>query len=609
MFPTNTNSVKTLDAARADMIAAIQSEAAGDGKLSIEIYNPNCSSCPAGANTGYWARYYSKEAADPSVRPKLVLTYATGIDVTSFTATPTNPVAGVAQVKESDVPAAALFSRDQTTGSTPLADTPLGDTPLADTPLGDTPLGDTPLADTSLGLGDVLAELRTTPLSSLPLLREGGWPAVLTNTALATRALQNVTLGDVLALTPRPPALDGQGTDEIRLEELDLSRSPLGGVAAIAFALGSGVTLGELSGATQLDPDLQRWCIATGTSCPTTSILALGLRGAPLGDTPLGDTPLGDTPLADTPLGDTPLADTPLADTPLGDTPLADTPLGDTPLADTPLGDTPLGDTDLSRAPLGDTPLGDTPLGDTPLADTVLGRAPLGDTPLGDTPLADTPLGDTPLGDTPLADTAICSAVYTFSDCATRGGTLDDHRAQLRPGVTIAEFVAALTQAARERLTLGDLVASLADPDDFTLAQLLAVLPLPTDYTLAHVVAVLTDAAGLTILDLVNSLPNANDFTLDDLLAAVLRATAELGERRRQPARDRARLDRRRVREPPGGPHNDGAGLAVDLHRRPPARLDDPRAVVPVDRDCPARSDEPARRREHGADRGREERF
>jgi Tol biopolymer transport system component len=473
-------------------------DAIGDGNLSMQIWSQACGTpttvpCQNGQlEQAYFLRYYSREA-EASLRPKLVVTYTTAVDLTSFTATPGNPRAGIAQVDEDDVPTSVLLAPPRTTGSTPLGDTPLGDTPLGDTPLGDTPLGDTPLGDTSLGLDSLLAELRTVSLSSLPLLREGGWPAVLAPTPLANRALQNVSLGDMFALSPRPAVLDGVGSDDITLAELDFSRSQLGDVAAIAFALGNGVTLAELSGAFtngRLDPELQQWCTATSTTCSSTSILALGLRGAPLGDTPLGDTPLGDTPLGDTPLGDTPLGDTPL---------------GDTPLGDTPLGDTPLGDTDLNRAPLGDTPLGDTPLGDTNL-----NRAPLGDTPLGDTPLGDTPLGDTPLGDTPISSLADCSAI--FVSCPPAGDTIDQHLADLRPGVTLADFVAALTPAAQQSLTLADLVASLRDPNDFTVAQLLAVLDPPSDYTLAQVAAIFTSASGAT---------------LNDLLAIYLRATAD----------------------------------------------------------------------------------
>jgi Tol biopolymer transport system component len=520
--------------AHPESFASAVRDAVGDGNLSLQIWSQACGTpttvlCQNGQPAeGYYLRYYSREA-DPALRPKLVVTLGAAVDVTSFSAAPVDPTAGLAQVELADVPASVLLAPQRTTNSTPLGETPLGETPLGETPLGETPLG-----ETNLGL-EGLAELRTVPLSSLPLLREGGWPALLTGTPLASRALQNVTLADVFALTPELPQLDGQGPDEITLADLDFSRSSLGDVVTIAFALGNGVLLSELEGA--LDPDLLSWCNATATDCPNTGILALGLRGAPLGETPLGETPLGETPLGETPLGETPLGETPLGETPLGETPL-----GETPLGETPLGETPLGETRLVGTPLGETPLGETDLSRSPLGETPLGETSLGGTPLGETPLGETPLGETPLGETPVSDIEAQNCTTIFVSCPPGTDTIDQHFDDLQPDVTIADLVAALTPAAQLRLTLRDLVASLADPDAFTVAQLLAVLDSPSDFTMADVAAIFTEASGatladfveslpdpnaFTLADLVESLPDANAFTLNDLLLAVLRAGAQ----------------------------------------------------------------------------------
>src|SRR5918994_286236 len=416
---------------RAQNFTDAVSDVIGTGQLSAQIWSQPCGTTTtvpcqnSQTEQAYFLRYYSREA-EPELRPKLFVTYASAAHVTSFDATPVNPKAGIAQVDLDDVPASVLLAPSRTTESAPLGETPLGETPLGETPLGETPLGETPLGETSLGLDDLLTDLRTVPLSSLPLLREGGWPAVLAPTALASRALQNVSLGDVFSLTPRPAVLDGQGDDDITLADLDYSRSSLGDVVAIAYALGSGVTLADLSGAFTngvLDPELQSWCTITNTPCSQTSVLSLGLKGAPLGETPLGETPLGETLLWDTPLGET-------------------------ALAGTPLGETPLGETDLSRAPLGETPLGETPLGETDL-----NRAPLGETPLGETPLGETPLGETPLGETPISDIQLQSCTTIFVSCPPATDTIDQHLDDLQPDVTIADLVAVLTPAAQTRLT------------------------------------------------------------------------------------------------------------------------------------------------------------
>jgi Tol biopolymer transport system component len=46
----------------------VATEAAGDGKLSVEIFNPTNVS-------GYWASFYSSRATDPNLRPELIVNY------------------------------------------------------------------------------------------------------------------------------------------------------------------------------------------------------------------------------------------------------------------------------------------------------------------------------------------------------------------------------------------------------------------------------------------------------------------------------------------------------------------------------------------------------
>jgi Domain of unknown function DUF11/Peptidase family C25 len=77
VFPgPNTTALKDQDLSERDLLTRLAGERGADGKLSVEVYNPNCPVCPAGANRAYWARYWSKEAADPAVRPRLTVRYA-----------------------------------------------------------------------------------------------------------------------------------------------------------------------------------------------------------------------------------------------------------------------------------------------------------------------------------------------------------------------------------------------------------------------------------------------------------------------------------------------------------------------------------------------------
>jgi Tol biopolymer transport system component len=76
IFPTNDFDIsKTFAASKADLIGRVSTERAGDGKLSLEIYNPNCATGCASPDTAYWARYWSREAADPADRPYLEVTF------------------------------------------------------------------------------------------------------------------------------------------------------------------------------------------------------------------------------------------------------------------------------------------------------------------------------------------------------------------------------------------------------------------------------------------------------------------------------------------------------------------------------------------------------
>ena len=76
VFPSTTDGFpRTVADTEAGFIDRVTTERNGDGKLSLELWTPNCPSCPAGANKAYWARYFTREAADPTVRPKLVVSF------------------------------------------------------------------------------------------------------------------------------------------------------------------------------------------------------------------------------------------------------------------------------------------------------------------------------------------------------------------------------------------------------------------------------------------------------------------------------------------------------------------------------------------------------
>ena len=81
-FPTNgylgaTGQSMSRDEAEANFVAAIaDARANAGGLLSLELYTPMTAD-----GLSYWARYNTREAGDPAVRPKLVLSFASAVIV------------------------------------------------------------------------------------------------------------------------------------------------------------------------------------------------------------------------------------------------------------------------------------------------------------------------------------------------------------------------------------------------------------------------------------------------------------------------------------------------------------------------------------------------
>ncbi|MBW3665572.1 MAG: PxKF domain-containing protein [Actinobacteria bacterium] len=141
----------------------------------------------------------------------------------------------------------------------PLLHAPLNANPLNANPLNANPLNANPLNANSFLFGAPYRVLEQVPLTSVALLRAGGWQAVLDRHAEIVAAtgqgseprnhvaLQHLSLLDVMTLdpVPQPP---------IRWGEIDLAASGLGGLVLAAVA----------TGATALEdihlPSGQSWC-------------------------------------------------------------------------------------------------------------------------------------------------------------------------------------------------------------------------------------------------------------------------------------------------------------------------------------------------------------
>ena len=264
-----------------------------------------------------------------------------------------SPGAGSAAI--ASIPLDAIRGETGTASAAPLGGIPLGGIPLGGIPLGGIPLGGIPLG----GIGFTAQDLNQNglggvPLSTIPLVLPDTWEAHLALApAFKGTPPQNVTLAQVLGT----PVVAG-----IKLEQVTVASSPLGGIPLGGIALGAlplgGIPLGGIANS---PPEQNRadWCAfineqpgfesscQNGDSLIGKTMLGLALQGVPLGGIPLGGIPLGGISLVDIPLGGIAVG-----------TPLGGIPLGGIDLTDTPLGGIPLGGIDMSVSPLGGIQLG-----------------------------------------------------------------------------------------------------------------------------------------------------------------------------------------------------------------------------------------------------------
>ena len=232
MFPSTTDGFpRTVAEAEAGFIDRVTPSGPSDGKLSLELWTPNCSSCSVGANSSYWARYYTREAADPAVRPKLVVTFTNPPVVSerpAHRARDSTP-AGAATVKlaerAAERPAPAADRPRRRRRSTRRRSTRRRQRDPGQRAAGQRAAGQRD-AGQRLGFDDLAATvpaLGNITLASIPLLRPGGWIAALSDapgTPLAGAPLQNVTLARLLRA-----AADGQSRRRARRTRSRRSRS------------------------------------------------------------------------------------------------------------------------------------------------------------------------------------------------------------------------------------------------------------------------------------------------------------------------------------------------------------------------------------------------
>ncbi len=487
------------------------------------------------------------------------------LDSVGITALSSTVVAGGGRVPLADIPPSAfLTSGAVSRRAAPVNDVPINEILLRDSPVNDIPINEVGLPALAPQLGDVL-------LSTVPLLRPGGWEQALQSTALASRPLQNVTLRDVFELSPAPAFIA-----TLALSDLDLSNSPLGRISAVAFALGQ-VTLSqlELQGTTWCEvlagPPID--CAGGSVDETTTTLLSLGIQGAPINDIPVNDIPVNEVPINEIPVNDIPINEitvrgTPINDVPINDVPVNDIPVNDIPINDIPVNDIPINDVATRALPINEVPVNDIPVNDIPVNDVPVNEVPVNDIPVNDIPVNEVPVNDipvneillagSPVNDIPVNDIALPLLVFTIVPAT---GTVGQNAASLRPGVTLGELRLALQGGLPPDdlpdsvtlgtltggfggTTIGDLIEALAavtyapGQNPPTLAQIVGLIksytgtapPQPSFGDLFDLLLDIDAASSSVNLDLaaLARLLYGSDATLADLLATVL-TSGDLG--------------------------------------------------------------------------------
>ncbi len=234
-----------------------------------------------------------------------------GLGGVTVTTSQTTAAAGHHVTPVDGIPADALTGTLASLQSAPLRGSPLRGSPLRGSPLRGSPLRGSPLRGSPLR-GSPLrgSPLRGSPipLSQVPLDAPNTWTAVLAGTVYASQPVQNVTLQQVLDLTPPPAAVQA-----LSLADIDLSRTALRNVSMVAFLLGN-TPAGNLGLALPAGTDTTQSLIGLELGgLDLTSVYAAGvhLKGKLLVDAPISNVRLGDMWLSQTPLGAVPLSAVP----------------------------------------------------------------------------------------------------------------------------------------------------------------------------------------------------------------------------------------------------------------------------------------------------------
>ncbi len=416
----------------------------------------------AGGNT---SEFSFDQTAESAAVPPLV----TGLTIDG----PATADAGASTVPLAGIPPAALVT-PQTSGTQaapvnqspvnqspvnqlPVNQLPVNQSPVNQSPVNQLPVNQSPVNQSGLDFKSLAVgpgPLGDTALATIPLLREGGWGALLAGTELAGTPLQSVTLRRVFGLSPLPEPLRPGSPNPLLFADIDFSNSPLGSLPAMTLALGQL----PLSGIPEVD-----WCAlfsgpplnCTGSLPPSTSLLSAALEGAPVNQSPVNQSPVNQS-----------LIDALAA----SEAPVNQLPVNQLPVNQLPVNQLPVNQSRILSFPVNQLPVNQSPVNQLSLNAILLANVPVNQSPVNQLPVNQLPVNQSVL---------VCGGVQ----CT---GTLGNYVGKVVPGATLGDLRAALPSDVPDDWTIanleefgalivGDLLKSLPQPNDLTLADVLAL--------------------------------------------------------------------------------------------------------------------------------------
>ena len=230
----------------------------------------------------------------------------------------------------------------------PINGLPINGLPINGLPINGLPINGLPINGLPInGLPINGLPINGLPINGLPIngleLPGTSWQQILAGTPLANQPLQDVTLQQVLALDPKPAAIQN-----LTLGELEVADSNLGKLTIGALVLGSTPINGLGTEAATIEQQLQAWCervVTSGdpaTDCSLSdigrqSLFGLGLAGAPINGLPINGLPINGLPINGLPINGLPINGLDLSASPINGLPINGLPINGLPINGLPV--------------------------------------------------------------------------------------------------------------------------------------------------------------------------------------------------------------------------------------------------------------------------------